>query len=461
VRALRRWFSKRIGYPLLVFGRAARDRKLRALLDEKRQLAREPRDKLRRRQLEMLKPLLVHAGETVPFYRRRFQEAAFDARSVESLDDLARIPPLSKDDLRAHLEDLVSEGFDRSLLRTQVTGGSTGVPVRLYTDEEAYVHWEASSFLADENTGWRPGEPFAALWGASFDTTPTETVLGTLRKLARNQLILNTFRLDDEILGRLHAKLTRFRPAALLGYTSSLLAMADWLERHAIKPRYPTTSIINAAETLLPEQRERIETIYGAPLFDRYGTRDAGPIAMECEAHRGLHVNVIDLVVEPYGGEPGQPQELLVTNLNGYGMPLIRYRIGDMAVFGDRTCSCGRTTPLFERLVGRVTDVIYLRDGRMLPGEFFPHLLKDFPVIEFQVVQEADGSLTIRIVRADHYAPQHEQRIRELVAGHVHGLPVRFEYVDGIDRTPTGKLRPVISRVAEAGGLEPANPVVR
>lgn len=141
-----------------------------------------------------------------------------------------------------------------------------------------------------------------------------------------------------------------------------------------------------------------------------------------------------------------------MTNLNGYGMPLIRYAIGDMAVFSDRTCPCGRTTPLLDRIVGRVMDMISLRDGRMLPGEFFPHLLKDFPIIEFQVEQEEDLSLTVRVIRGEGYGPEAEERISALIAEYTHGLPVRIEYVDAIDRTRTGKLRPVVSKLAVGHG---------
>jgi len=455
MHALRRWFSKRIGYPLLIYGRGARDRKMRAVLDEKRHLSRKPREQLLARQLTMLKPLVMHAGKTVPFYRQRFQEAGFDPENLQRLRDLAQIPPLTKDDIRDHLEALVSETFDRSQLIPRATGGSTGVPVRLYTDREAAIHSEASMLLSDEYAGLRPGEPVAMLWGANFEVSAAESLLGRLRMLARNHLILNTFKLDEKILAGLHTKLARFRPAVLVGYTSALLAMADWLERHSVTPGYPTISIMNAAETLLPWQREHFERVYGAPVFDRYGARDGGAIAMECEAHNGLHINIIDLLIEPYGGTPGEPQEVLITNLNAYGMPMIRYRIGDMAVFSDRVCPCGRTTPLFDRLVGRVTDMLYLPDDRMLPGEFFPHLLKDFPVAEFQVVQEEDRSLIIRIVRRQGYAPQHEEHIRRIVTEHVYGLPMRFEYVDAIDRTRTGKLRPVISRAAEARRHEP------
>ncbi len=457
---VRHWLSKSIGYPAFVLGHGVRmrDALIRgpALIKEKRRLYRAPREQLRRRQLEMLQRLLVHAGRTSPFYRQRFRQAGFDPAAVTSLDELAQVPPLTKDDLRAHLEELVSETARRRDLLPLVTGGSTGVPVRLYTDRDALVHSKASDVLADEQAGWRPGEPLVLLWGASFDVTAAQSLVGRLANLARNRVLLDTYRLDEQTLSAYHAQLVRFRPGVLIGYTSSLLALGDWLERHGIEPDYPTTSIINAAETLMPWQRERIEAVYGAPVYDRYGSRDGGLIAMECEAHNGLHLNVIDLVVEPHGGRAGEPQELLVTNLNAYAMPLIRYSIGDMGVFSDRTCPCGRTTPLLERVVGRVTDMIHLPGGKLLPGTFFTRIARNFPVAEYQAVQEEDYSLVFRIVRDEGYGPQHEERIRRLIADYVPGVAVHIEYAAQIDRTHTGKLRPVISKVPVQHGRDRA-----
>ena len=449
MRVLRRWFSKRIGYPLLVFGRSARDRKLRALLDEKRQLAREPLDTLRRRQLEMLKLVVVNAGKTVPFYRRRFQEVGFNPESLQSLEDLARIPPLTKDDIREHLDELVSETYDRSKLVALTTGGSTGVPVHLYADQEAWMHWEASALLADECAGWQPGEPIAMLWGAVSELSAVKTLAGRARALVRNQLVLNSLEMSRATLADFHARLTRFRPALLVGYGSSLGALAWWLKGSQIGPVYPRVSVVNAAEPLYPERRALIETACGAPVFDRYGTRDAGPIAMECEAHAGLHINAVDLLVEPYGGRTGEPQELLITNLNAYGAPLIRYRIDDLAVFSDRVCPCGRGTPLLERIVGRVLDIVYLPGGGMVHGGFFFLVIEEHPVIEFQIVQDEDFSLTVRIVKAEGYTARDDEHIRKMMAEHVQGIPIRYEYVTSIDRTPTGKLRPVLSKALD------------
>ncbi|MBN2561066.1 MAG: phenylacetate--CoA ligase family protein [Phycisphaerae bacterium] len=452
MRAFHRWFSQRLGYPIFVWGRGIRFRDAyrrgAALVEEKRRLSRMPREYLRQRQLELLKPLLVHAGRFSPFYRKRFKEAGFDPTRVQSLEDLAQTPPLTKDDLRAHLDEIICEGFDRRLLFPLATGGSTGAPVRLYTDRKAWFETKASIILADELSGWRPGDPIGVLWGAHFDVTAMKSLVGRVMTLLRNWMVLDSLRMNDATMGRFHAQLSRFGPAVLLGYGSSLATMAAWLKEEGVRPAYPETSIINAAEPLSTGRRALIEEAFGAPVFDRYGARDGGPIAMECEAHAGLHLNTVDLVVEGHGGRPGEPQQLLITNLNAYGMPLIRYRIDDMAVFTDRVCPCGRNTPLLERLVGRVLDMIHTPDGGLVHGGLFVLAVEELPLIEYQFVQEEDFSLTVRIVKAKGFEARHEERIRQIFGEKVPSIPVRIEYVSEVDRTRTGKLKPVVSKVA-------------
>jgi len=452
MRALRRWFSKRLGYPIQIWGRGAHFRDAlaggAALVEEKRRLSRAPREQLRQRQLDMLQRVLVHAGRMSPFYRRRFKEVGFDPARLQSLDDLAQVPPLTKDDLRAHLEELICEGFDRRRLFPLASGGSTGEPGRLYIDLDAWLHSKASMVLADELSGWRPGDPVAVLWGAHFDVTAMRSFVGRVAMLLRNRIVLDSLRMNDATMTTFHRQLDRFRPALLIGYGSSLSTMAGWLKDKGIRPGYPEVSIINAAEPLSPARRAVIETGFGVPVFDRYGARDGGPIAMECEAHAGLHLNAMDLVVEGHGGRPGEPQQVLITNLNAYGMPLIRYRIDDLAVFSERVCPCGRNTPLLDRLVGRVLDVIHTPDGGFVHGGLFVLAIEELPVIEFQFVQEADYSLTVYIVKATGFEARHEEWIRQIFHEKIPSIPVHVDYVSEVDRTRTGKLRPVVSKVA-------------
>src|SRR5262249_16386397 len=144
------------------------------------------------------------------------------------------------------------------------------------------------------------------------------------------------------------------------------------------------------------------------------------------------------------------------TDLYNYGMPFIRYANGDRAVAGWDNCSCGRGLPLLTKVVGRRLDVLRTPDGRQVPGEFFPHLMKEFPAIKrFQVVQTDPDHIQLRLVLK---GPWNEAD-RDLLEGEVRnviGPVVHFdlEMVDDIPLTPAGKLQVVVNLCEPAVAVE-------
>ena len=111
----------------------------------------------------------------------------------------------------------------------------------------------------------------------------------------------------------------------------------------------------------------------------------------------GITLEVVNDEGEPVG--EGETGHIVITDLHNYGMPFIRYRIGDLGVFTNRSCSCDRGLPLLEDITGRSLDVIRTPSGKILPGEFFPHLMKDFPEIQkFQVIQKKIDQIDIKVI---------------------------------------------------------------
>jgi phenylacetate-CoA ligase len=143
----------------------------------------------------------------------------------------------------------------------------------------------------------------------------------------------------------------------------------------------------------------------------------------------------------------GEEGELAITDLFNYGMPFIRYKNGDRAVAGLKQCSCGRGLPMLRSVLGRTLDVIRTRDGRRLPGEFFPHLLKDFKAIKrFQVVQHTPDRVEIRVVAGSGWSEEDRRRV-ESVTRQALGSEVSLDVmrVDEIALTNRGKLRVVVN----------------
>ena len=161
--------------------------------------------------------------------------------------------------------------------------------------------------------------------------------------------------------------------------------------------------IIVSAETLHEEWRAVIESCFKVPVYNRYGGRDIHFIAQECPYRKGLHINsetaLVEIVKDGRQVPPGEVGEIVVTRLDNFAMPFIRYRSGDLGVMAQSACGCGRSLPLLEKVEGRLQDAIVTADGRIVSGLLFAHMMKDCPEIkEFQIHQLAMNRLLIMVV---------------------------------------------------------------
>lgn len=405
------------------------------------------------RQMDKLNDLLAHAVTRVPYYRRLVHEGKMPTR-VEKLTDLGQMPVLTKEIIHNEGENLLAEDYPKQQLRKLATGGSTGQPVHFYSDEDALLCKNAAESWSATMAGLRRGSSMAMLWGAGeFEPSSSQRLRERLELLITNRMFIDCFKMTEADLERAHQRLSRFRPEGLLGYTSALVKLASFLQEKGIRPNYPGKAVISAAETLDEVSRDILRNIFNAPVFNRYGSREMGLIAVECERHQGLHIDCENVLVELADGPEETPlRRILVTKLTQFSMPFIRYDIGDLAEGPISSCDCGRGYPVLKRVVGRVTEIIRMPDGACLPGELFPHLLKDCGIAEYQVTQAEDYSVEVLLVRGSGQTAQQEALMRRGIAQYLGGkVEVTYRYVDRIERSATGKLLPVISHVCNRG----------
>lgn len=402
-------------------------------------------EQVRALQWQRLQRLLEHCGKHVPYYRRRWRELGITAADIRSLEDYARLPVLTKAEIRAHAEEFKADGWHDRLLY-KATGGSTGEPLRFgYTresnDRRTAVMWRGYGWA-----GARMGRRTLFLWGGAVgDPRPLKQFKERLYHAAFARRMLNSFHMTDANLGEYADAIDAYRPEVIVGYVGPLVRLAQWLLDSGRQVARPV-SVLGAAEALHGFQRELLERAFGCPAYNTYGCREVMLIASECEHRHGLHINADHLVVELHGAAAG-PGEVLLTDLSNEGMPLLRYANGDMATAGGDTCACGRGLPLLSRVDGRVLDAIRTPDGRLLPGEFFPHMLKDVPGLKrFQLVQRELDRLELSLVCGEAFDDASLAYIRRevaKVAGDRVGLECRI--VDDIPLTPSGKLRVTVS----------------
>ena len=407
-------------------------------------LAREAIEALQWRKLQAL---LAHCWANVAYYREQWRGLGIaDPRDIRSRADYARLPLLSKAEIRANFTRLQADGW-RGRLLYKTTGGSTGEPLRFGYTRESY---ERRMAVMHRGYGWagaRLGQRTLYLWGLPS----VQTRKDRLYHRAFNRRMLDAFAMDDAALDRYADAFARFRPETVVSYVSPIVHLARrLLERGGAPP--PPRRILTAAEALHPSQRALLERVFGCPVHDTYGCREFMLVAAQC-THGGMHLTADQLLVEfgqPIDGHDDGPRELAITDLHNLGMPLLRYLNGDLARPGRGACACGRGLPLLGAVDGRRLDALRTPDGRFVPGEQVVYaLLGVRGVRRYQAVQRAPDRIELRIVRDHDFDPA---SLDEACAKLRHALGERtelaLEYACDIPLTPAGKHRVTVNELA-------------
>lgn len=405
-------------------------------------------------QVARLKEFLGSVGAWVPYYRRLFERLGFDSRQVASIADLKHLPFLTKSLIREHSDELKSERAGR-LLRYN-TGGSTGEPLVFYMGVDRVTHDVAAKWRATRWWGVDIGDPEIVLWGSPIELG-TQDRLRALRDRVLRSKLLPAFDMSYPRMNEYLGVVRRFRPRMLFGYASALARLA----RHAQAEGVALTDLgarvaFATGETLYPDQREVIEEAFGCPVANGYGSRDAGFIAHECPSG-SLHLSAEHILVElvDEAGQrvaPGEPGEVVVTHTGTAEFPFIRYRTGDMAVQGTRSCPCGRTLPILATVYGRSTDFIRTRSGGAMHALALIYEVRDRAGVQaFKFIQAEDLSIELHLVAGREVTAEVE---RDILAGLRrrlgHDTSIRISRVENIQPEKSGKHRYVVSR-APAG----------
>jgi phenylacetate-CoA ligase len=409
------------------------------------------RDRLEEARARRLRALVNHASATSPFYAERFAQAGIDPQRVRTLADLAGLPVLTKADLRGELSRILSSAYRQEDLVSAKTGGSTGEALHVFCDKLAAHTRGGAALRANLWSGWRLGQPTAAVWG---NPPVARTLKSRLRGgLTNRAFYLDTMRIDAAAIDRFVADWRRWRPGMLYGHAHSLYILAEALRDRgsALRP----CGIVATSMMLIRPEREAIEAVFGVPVTDRYGCEEVSLIASECEEHRGLHLNAEHAYVEFLRDDgsactPGEDGRIVVTELLNRGMPTIRYEVGDRGVPSDRCCPCGRTLPLMESLTGRSADFLLATDGSLVAGvSLIERTLTRFAGIrQMQLVQDERGAAVANLVLTEGWSEQVKSELVAELRSHL-GTDFRIEVreVARIAQERNGKYRFSICRL--------------
>lgn len=410
-------------------------------------------EKIREYQLNKLKRLLEHAYTHVPYYQRLFKSIGVTPTDIRNFDDFKALPVLSKEIIRENINSLAATNMSKEELIPNATGGSTGEPLHFYKDRQ-YEVWADAARIRGwyQIAGCEMGDNCALLWG---DMKEIKEDFSTFERLYRfckyGEIPLNAFNLSAERKLVFLKWCQLLKPRLLRGYVTAINDLAMFLDEHKLS--FPELKgVILCAETVDEGTQSYIEKVYHSPSYNSYGGRELSLIGMECSEKNGLHevsennyVEFEEIDLEGYENAG----ELVITNLNNYGMPFIRYKIGDIGIPSSiDSCKCGRGLPLIKKVIGRTTEIFTFPDGTRIAGEMFIHLMKDLPLKEYQFIQISDSTIVLRVKKSENVSDDLRKRIQQIYRKYLpENVTLNFEEVDGFEKTITGKLRFVYRQI--------------
>ena len=395
---------------------------------------------IRELQDDRLRCLLHHAYAAVPLYRRAFDDAGISPSDIGTAQDLARLPVQTKATLRANYpHDAVARDVPSRDRIANSTSGSTGSPFEFMMDRRLMGMRWARYLRGNTWTDMAIGERVLRIWGRH--DKPWYERLAVASTL--NMREVSAFGINRHTVRRYAEIIRAYRPRCLEAYTSAIVKLVRTMRDAGITD-VSIPAVVVSAETLYQPDRELIEEILHCQVFDRYGAREFGGIAHECARHDGLHIHAESFVVEvvPESREPGGPGKLIVTNLDNFTMPFIRYEIGDRGVLGAAPCACGRGLPLLVTITGRTTDFLETPSGDIIPFLYWNYFFEQYgrSIAAFQVVQEQPDSIVVKVVPTSAY----DHGVRAGIVGRLRGqfgaeLRIELVEVDDIPLSSAGK----------------------
>jgi len=406
-------------------------------------------------QQDKLRELITYSYAHVPYYRRVMDERGLQPNDIQTIEDLAKMPVLTRQDIKQNFNDLLSDEYDLKSVSKGHTSGTTGSPLEIcYSDELVHINYA----MLDRQYNWagvqlkRGGDRIAVVRGNVIVPLQQHKPPFWRYNYFHNHMLLSSFHLSQENLPFYIAELEKFNPRVLDGYPSTVYVLAKYLKN--VGRKLPLHAVLTSSETLFDFQREVIEESFQCKIFDYFGAAERVLFSTECDKHEGHHLaseygitEVLDSDYQPVA--VGQTGYLVATSLHNLAMPLIRYRTNDMSAIKSTSCSCGRCLPLMEDITTKAEDLLTLRDGRLISPSVLTHPFKPLTsIVESQVIQEDLDHVCIKLVVGSSFSEADEQSL-------IHGfrerlgedVDVRIEKVDSLERTRSGKFKWVISRV--------------
>lgn len=343
-------------------------------------------NQLQDHQLRECKKLLIWAEQNSPFYKKLFRKADFHPGNFSSFGELARIPPVTKKDLRQNFLDIqIRKGFSR--MYKTFTSGTTGEPLVFYRDQVWDAAHRAAYFRGLSWFGVLPWHPSVYVGG--YNINPEKR-----RWIRLLDLLQNRRRLYSFTSAELKDMIPFLKKSLYLeGYSSMIFGIAGKLREMSLN--IPLQLVKGTGDTIFPHYSDLCREIFDCPMVSEYGAAEAGIMAFECP-EGNQHIVMENVIVEV------MDNEIIITNLVSRSFPIIRYRINDtVEPVHTGQCKCGLAHQVIGRITGRLFEYLYGKTetyhAYLLYNIINKVSVQDHPIRLFQAVQKKKGQVTFLI----------------------------------------------------------------
>jgi phenylacetate-CoA ligase len=383
-------------------------------------------------QLQRLKALINHAYNTVPYYKTLFDANNIKPEDIQSLNDLKKIPILEKRAILSNLNELKSS--KKYKLLKDSSGGSTGNKVTVYKDKRYHAISKAVLMRDLSTIGVNPGHKSVWISGNIYRNYPNFSKLFfSLFDRLNRKLVLDTFQYkEDDVEKWFKTKYNKFKPDYVFGFGGALYDIAKLIKDRNIKIHKPK-KVISSSERL--EHRAFIESVFGCKVIDQYGSTEIPAIAME-DNNYVMHSSDDFVIVELT-----EENEIILTPLESYGMPLIRYKIGDIGFRNKKQKSDDSPFSQFNIFIGRTYEVMKNNKGEHISGGLIKTQVEDenLDINEFQIVQKSLDEVDINIIKDELTSENGVKRLKEIIVEHLGCTKININYLKKFPTEPNGK----------------------
>ena len=419
------------------------------------------RSRMQKLQEEKLAALLKSAYEHCSWHQERMIAAGIDPDGPVSLEGLRRLPTMDKQDALVQGDQMVWHCVPGGAFKYN-TGGSSGQPLIFYYGRRRQASDAAGRMRARRWWGVEPGDREVYLWGAPVELDKTDRIK-TLRDRLINQLVLNAFEMSPAAMDEYVLAIQAFQPHCIYGYASSLALLAAHILDRKVKLQLPKLKVVcTTGEPLFDYQRKLISAAFGSPVANEFGSRDIGFTAHETPQGQMLLMSesIILEVLDEQGQPvpPGETGEAVMTALESFAQPFIRYRTGDMVRMSNESCKAGRGLDVIAEVLGRSTDFVVRADGTIMHALAVIYVLRAVAGVgEFKIVQHTLHEFEVLVVPNASWQEsgraEIETGLHKRLGDDVH---IDLRLVESIPAEVSGKHRYVVSRVSLSDDLKAA-----